>query len=299
MWVVFAIISAFFLGIYDLFKKNSLKENAVLPVLLLSSLTSTIIFIPLLLLSKYNPESFSQSFLFIPEITGKQHILIFIKSVIVGSSWVLAYYAMKHLPVTIVSPIRSTGPIWTLLGAVLIYSEKLNSLQWLGIAISLFFFYLFTLAGNREGISLKNNLWVYFIIIGTLISSVSGLYDKYLIRHINNMAVQAWFCVYMIPVILPLVYFIWYRKIGKTTPFQFRFTIPLIGISLTIADFCYFYALTHQDSLIAVISSLRRSSVLVTFLLGAVIFKEKHIGRKLLLLIGMILGILIIAWGSV
>jgi bacterial/archaeal transporter family protein len=299
MWVFFAIISALFLGIYDIFKKNSLKDNAVLPVLLLSSITSTIIFIPLLLLSKYHPEFISKSVLYIPEITGKQHILIFIKSVVVASSWILAYYAMKHLPVTIVSPIRSTGPMWTLLGAVLIYAEKLNSLQWLGIAISLAFFYLFTLAGNREGVSFKNNRWVYFIIIGTLIGSASGLYDKYLIRQINNMAVQAWFCVYMIPVLLPIVYFLWYRKIGKTTPFQFRITIPLIGISLTIADFCYFYALTHQDSLIAVVSSLRRSSVLVTFILGAVIFKEKNISRKLLLLIGMIFGILIIAWASV
>lgn len=299
MWVFFAIVSALFLGIYDLFKKNSLKNNAVLPVLLLSSLTSVLIFIPLLLLSKYHPESLSQSFLYIPKITGKQHILIFIKSIIVAASWILSYYAMKHLPVTIVSPIRSTGPMWTLLGAVLFYAEKLNSLQWLGITVSLIFFYLFTLAGNREGISIKNNKWVYFIIIGTLIGSASGLYDKYLIRHINNMAVQAWFCVYMIPVILPVVYFLWYRKIGKTTPFHFKYTIPLIGISLTIADFCYFFALTHQDSLIAVVSSLRRSSVLVTFILGAIIFKEKNIGRKLIFLMGMILGILIIAWGSI
>lgn len=298
MWVFFAIISALFLGIYDIFKKNSLKHNAVLPVLLLSSLTSTLIFLPIIVYSKFNP-GFSEHLLYVPEISWYQHGLIFLKSIIVASSWILSYYAMKHLPITIVSPIRSTGPVWTLLGALIIFSEKLNGLQWLGISVSLFFFYLFTLAGNREGISFRNNKWIYFIIAGTLIGSASGLYDKYLIKEINNMAVQAWFSVYMIPVLLPMVYFIWYKRINNTTKFGFRYTIPLIGITLTIADFCYFYALTDDNSLIAIVSSLRRSSVIFTFILGAFIFKEKNIARKLILLIGMMLGILVILWGSV
>lgn len=297
MWVIFAVISALFLGVYDIFKKNSLKNNAVLPVLLLSTLTSTVIFLPIIIVSRLNP-GFSTNLLYVPEITWYQHWLIFIKSVIVASSWILAYYAMKHLPVTIVSPIRSTGPLWTLLGALIIFSEQLNFLQWTGITISLFFFYIFTVTGSREGITFRQNKWLYFIIGATLIGSASGLYDKFLIRNINNMAVQAWFSVYMIPVILPLVYFFWYRRINHTTKFEFRYTIPLIGISLTIADFCYFYALTDENSLIAIVSSLRRSSVIVTFLLGAFIFKEKNILRKLLLLLGMMVGILIILLGS-
>lgn len=298
MWVFFAVVSALFLGIYDIFKKSSLKHNAVLPVLLLSSLTGTIIFLPLIIYSNLNPE-FSGNLFYVPPISAHHHFLVFIKSVIVASSWILAYYAMKHLPVTIVSPIRSTGPVWTLLGAVVIFSEKLNQWQWIGIGVSLFFFYIFTSTGNREGISFKKNKWVYFIIMATLIGSASGLYDKFLIRNISNMAVQAWFSVYMIPVILPFVYFFWYRRIHQTTKFEFRYTIPLIGISLTIADFCYFYALTDENSMISIVSSLRRSSVIVTFLIGAAIFKEKNIFHKLLLLSGMMLGIMIILWGSV
>lgn len=297
MWVFFAITSALFLGVYDIFKKNSLKHNAVLPVLLLSSLTSTLIFLPLILFSKFNPQ-FAGNLFYVPEISWSQHGLILLKSIIVASSWILAYYAMKHLPITIVSPIRSTGPLWTLLGAVVIFSEHLNYLQWIGISVSLFFFYIFTITGSREGISFSKNKWVYFIIAGTLIGSISGLYDKYLIKHINNMAVQAWFSIYMIPVLLPFIYFFWYRRLNNTTKFEFRYTIPLIGLSLTVADFCYFYALTDENSLIAIVSSLRRSSVIVTFILGAIIFREKNILRKLLLLLGMMLGILIILWGS-
>lgn len=299
MWVFLAIVSAVFLGIYDILKKKSLKNNAVLPVLLLSTSTSALLFIPFMLVSKFNPSLLNGTLFFVPEISWHDHFLIVIKSCIVASSWILAYYAMKYLPVTIVSPIRSTGPMWTLLGAVLIYSEQLNWVQWMGIGVSMIFFYLFTLIGNKEGVSFRKNKWVFFIMAATLIGAASGLYDKFLIRKVNNMAVQAWFSIYMIPVILPFVYTFWYRKLGKTTPFQFRYTIPLIGITLTIADFCYFYALTDEASLIAIVSSLRRTSVLVTFLLGALLFKEKNITRKLLLLIGMLLGVLIIVWGSV
>jgi transporter family protein len=296
MWVFFAVLSALFLGIYDIFKKTSLTHNAVLPVLFLSSLTSALIFLPLILVSRFSP-GFAGHFFYVPEISWYQHGLIFIKTLIVASSWVLTYYAMKHLPVTIVSPIRSTGPVWTLIGAVIIFSEHLNLYQWTGISVSLFFFYLFTTAGRKEGIT-SGNRWLYFIIVGTLIGSASGLYDKYLIRHINNIAVQAWFAIYMIPVLLPLVYFIWFKRMDRTTAFEFRYSIPLIGISLTIADFCYFYALTDTNSLIAIISSLRRSSVIVTFIAGAILFHEKNITRKLLLLAGMMAGILVILWGS-
>lgn len=298
MWVYLAIISAFLLGVYDLLKKASLKENAVMPVLLCTTGTSALLFLPVWILSAFGPESFHSSILYIPEITGREHLLIFLKSVIVGLSWVFAYYAVKHLPITIVSPIRSTGPMWTLLGAVIFFAETLNWVQWTGITISIVFFFLFSWAGSREGISFHRNKWIYFIVIGTLISAASGLYDKYLIRNINNMAVQAYFSFYMIPVILPFVYFGWYRRRKFSTPFEFRYTIPLVGIVLSLADFCYFNSLTWHDSLIAIISSLRRSNVLITFIFGAIFFKEKNITRKLLFLSGMLIGVLVIVLGT-
>lgn len=298
MWALFAVASALFLGTYDVFKKLSLNSNAVLPVLFFSTLTSATIFLPLILLSTYFPDQLSNSIFFIPPAPIRQHGFFFLKSVIVTSSWIFTFFAVKHLPLTIVSPIRATGPIWTLFGAILIFSEHLTIIQWTGTAITLLFFYLFSLAGKTEGIHFSNNKWVVFLIAGTLLGSVSGLYDKFLIRNFNRMAVQAWSGIYQVGILIPVLLLLWYPKRHENTSFQWRWSIPMIGLFLVIADFLYFYALSLDGSLISVISALRRSGVIISFTLGAILFHEKNIQKKGWLLLGILTGVMILLFGS-
>lgn len=49
MWLTLAFVSAALLGLYDAAKKTALTDNAVLPVLLLNTLFSTLIFLPTIL----------------------------------------------------------------------------------------------------------------------------------------------------------------------------------------------------------------------------------------------------------
>lgn len=151
MWVFGAVISAILLGVYDIFKKISLKENAVLPVLFFSTLASACLFLPLVFLSNYNI-IVSGNLGYISYQPAIAHLYFIVKSIIVASSWVLAYFAMKHLPITIVSPIRSSGPLWTLVGAILIFGEALNGLQWLGLVLTIGFYYLFSFSGKGGNI---------------------------------------------------------------------------------------------------------------------------------------------------
>jgi transporter family protein len=292
-WVLFALASAALLGVYDIFKKKSLNENAVIPVLFFSTLTSAVIVFPILIYGTYGNAPIS-SVLHFGSFTWLAHLQIFIKAIIVGSSWTLAYFAVKNLPMTIVSPIRSSGPIWTLLGAVLIFGEVLSFWQWVGLLITIGFYYLFGLAGKKEGISFRTNKWVLFMTLATLVGSVSALYDKYLIKHYNRVEMQVWYHIYMVPLMLALLLIIWYPNRKKYTPFQWRYTIPLIGICLTIADFIYFWSLSMPGALIAIISTVRRGSVIVSFTMGAIIFKEKNIRLKGLILLGILAGIAII-----
>lgn len=110
MWAISGLVSALFLGIYDIFKKTSLNGNAVMPVLFFSTLTSTIIFLPVVIGSLYFPDFFARIGLFAPALTFTEHLQVLLKSAIVISSWTLAFFAVKNLPVTIFAPIRSTGP---------------------------------------------------------------------------------------------------------------------------------------------------------------------------------------------
>ncbi len=297
MWIILGLVSCFLLGIYDISKKLSLNNNAVIPVLFYASLTGALLFVPLIIASYLNYLS-PESLFYVAPIALKTHFLLFIKSFIVGVSWVFAFFALKHLPITIITPIRATGPVWTLIGALVIYHETYTIWQWIGIVVVILFFYYFSLAGNKEGINLKRNRWVLFIMLATFFGSFSTLYDKYLIANFDRMAIQAWFSIYMIPVFLPFLFFLWYPNRKKGEAFQWRWSIPVIGIILSIADFSYFYALTYPGSLITILSVLRRTSVIISFSLGALIFKETNLKRKAIALIGIMIGVLIIVLGS-
>jgi transporter family protein len=298
MWAFAGLLSALFLGIYDIFKKTSLNGNAVMPVLFFATLTSTFIFLPVVIGSLFFPETFSAIGLYSPTLGFTQHLQVFLKSMIVVSSWILAFFAMKHLPVTVFSPIRATGPFWTLIGALIIFHEKLNFLQWVGVLLTLLFFFLFSTTGKKEGIEYKSNKWIWFIIGGTLLGAVSGLYDKFIIARIDRIAVQAWFSFYQVIILFPVLAIFWFPGRKKTTPFRWRWAIPAIGLTLVIADFLYFYALSCEGSMISVIAALRRVSVLVTFAFGAFVLGEINLKQKGIYLLGILVGTLLITWGS-
>ncbi|MCX7987546.1 MAG: DMT family transporter [Bacteroidales bacterium] len=298
IWIILSILSAILLGIYDIFKKISLTRNAVLPVLFFSSLINALLFIPVLYIAYFTELPIQYPLFQFSTLTFSDHLFFALKSVIVGSSWTLAYYAMKYLPITIVSPIRSSGPLWTLLGAVLIFGEKLTFWQWMGLTITLIFYYLFSLSGKKEGISFRQNRWIFFMTLSTIIGSISSLYDKFLVAHYNRLAMQAWYHVYMVPLMLLLLVLIWYPTRHRFEKFEWRWSIPLISLCLTFGDFIYFWALSYSDSLIAIVSTIRRGSVVVSFTIGAMLFKEKNILLKGLILLGILAGIAIIVLSS-
>lgn len=295
IWLFLTLGSAFFLGIYEVIKKHALRDNAVWLVLLYGTFSSALLFIPVILLSATGVIE-TQSNLYIPVVGIREHLLILLKTCIVLTSWIFSYFSLKHLPITIASPIRATAPIWTLMGALMIFKEELNLLQWLGLIITLSFFFLFSTAGRKEGISFRNNKWVWYAVLGTLFAAMSALFDKFLIRQIDRMAVQGFFSVYQVALLLPVVFII-RRTMARPPKLKWRWSIPLIGLTLVVADYLYFYALDFPDSLISVVSVLRRGSVLISFFFGAIVFKEKNVGRKALFLAGILTGIVILFLG--
>lgn len=297
-WVLFSLLSAFLLGIYDIFKKESLKENAVIPVLFFSSISGATLFFLIWLVSRFPNAQQWWTFVFIPMEPWSAHLYFLGKSVMVGSSWLLAYFAFKNLPITIVTPIRSSAPVWTLLGAYLIFGELLNPLQWLGVSVTVVFYYLLSFQGKKENIIFRKNKWVFYMIASTMIGACCSLYDKFLVQHYSRLSVQAYPAMYMILVYFPLLWFAWKPNKHKTTPFTWRKSILLIGLTLALADFAYFYAISCDGAMISIISVMRRGSVIIAFASGYFLYNEKNIKNKALILAGIILGLLIIMWGS-
>lgn len=298
MWVLLTLCSAFCLGIYDVLRKYVLRYNAVLPILLCSTFTSSIFMAVILILSKAGIIPMD-SYYFVPSIPLYMHTMLVVKAAIVLSSWICVYYALKNLPLSIVSPIRSTAPMWTLIGALIIYSERLNLWQWSGFFVVMAAFMLFAIEGKKEGIRFAANIWVWLVLLGTLIGSASALFDKYLVRELNipRMAILTYYSFYEVILLIPLLLIIWFPH-RKENPWVWMWAAPFIGIVIVLADFFYYGAIQCPDSLISLISPIRRSNVLVSFTFAAFLFKEKNILRKSICLAGILLGVTLIAVGS-
>lgn len=299
MWILFAFLSAALLGVYDVFKKISLDKNAVIPVLFLNVVFCCIIFLPLLIISFVAPDWIANTLFEMPAISVKQHALLILKAAIVLSSWISAYFALKHLPITIASPIKATQPILTLVGALLIFDERLNVYQWLGVLIAIMSFLLLSRSGKKEGIDFKHNRWILLMVVSIVMGSVSGLYDKYIMTQIDRMNVQVWYNYYQLAIMGVILVAFWYPKRKKTTPFHWNSAIPMIALFLVAADFFYYFALSDNSSMISIVSLVRRSSVVVSFSMGALYFKERNLKSKAIDLFLVLIGMLLIFMGSI
>lgn len=304
MWFFLAVISAVCLGFYDVFKKISLRNNAVIPVLLLNTLIGTLLFLPLIIgsFAGWVP---TDSHWFVPSASLSAHLWVVLKAIIVLSSWICGYFAMKHLPITLVGPINATRPVMTLLGAMLVFHEHFNLWQWIGVALAIFSFFLLSRSGQKEGVDFRHNRWIFLLVLAAVLGACSGLFDKFLLRSVdlggvglNPIFVQSWFNLYQLILMTLIFALVWWPSRAKTTAFQWRWAIVGISVFLAMADLVYFYALTDADVLIAIVSMTRRSSVLVSFLFGAFLWREKNIRSKVVDLALVFLSLVFLCIGA-
>ena len=299
MWILFALVSAALLGLYDVFKKQSLKENAVIPVLLINCIICSLIFLPMIILSHSGSIPQGSQY-FVPEGDLHAHILVILKAFIVLSSWICGYFAIKHLPLTIVGPVNATRPVMTMIGGLLIFGENLNPWQWAGVVTAIVAFFLLSRTGKKEGITFSTDHWIWLLIAAAVLGAISGLYDKYLIAQagLNRFFVQGWYNLYQSIIMGVILIALWYPTRKKTTPFVWKWTIPLISIFLSAADLAYLYALTFPGVMISVVSMVRRSSVIVSFTFGALLFHEKNLRGKAVDLALVILSLVFLLIGT-
>lgn len=298
MWLSLAFLSALLLGFYDVAKKQALKDNAVPIVLLLNTLFSTILFSPALLSSELGLGWFEGSLLHFTSQGFDAHLKIIVKSAIVLSSWVFGYIGIKHLPLTIVGPINATRPVLVLLGALLIFGERLNLLQWAGVVLALFSIFLLSRVGRKEGIDFARNRWILCVAAAALLGAASGLYDRYIMRELEPLFVQSWYNLYQV-VMMSITVIVIALAGGKTSlRWRWSWAIPMISLLLSAADMAYFVALSEGDAMISVVSMIRRGSVVVSFACGAVLFGEKNLRAKALDLVFILIGMVLLWFGS-
>ena len=295
MWIYLAVTSAFFLGFYDISKKHALRHNPVIPVLFLANLAG-LVTIALLV---FTTDALLPGISFMPpadavlSVRSHLHLQVLVKTFIVGISWLLAYLALKNLPISIATPIRASGPFWTIIIAVAFLGEMPTSQQWLALAVIITAYFLFSILGQKEGIIFHKNIWVLFIVLATLLGTASAVYDKYLLQKagMHPVTLQFWFTFYS-TLLFGIIHLSgWPRGRLKIS---WTWSIPAIGFLLIIADMFYFFSLHQENTMISLLSAIRRSSVAVSFAVGGIIFREKNKREKGVALAMLLAGVFLL-----
>jgi transporter family protein len=297
MWLSLAFLSAALLGLYDVAKKQAVKDNSVPVVLLLNTLFSTLFFLPAIISGLASLGWFEGTLFDIAPMGLRSHLLVMLKAAITLTSWLFGYVGIKHLPITIVGPINATRPVMVLMGAFIIFGERLNLMQWIGVALALVSLFLLSRAGKKEGIDFVRNKWILCVAVAAMLGAVSGLYDRHILREIEPLAVQSWFCVYQVVMMAVIVAVLRLSKAAATS-FRWSWAIPMISIFLTAADMAYFVALSQGDAMVSVVSMVRRSSVVVSFACGAMLFGEKNLKAKAIDMVFILIGMIFLWLGS-
>lgn len=315
MWIILSFVSALCLGCYDISKKIALRENRVIDVLTLSVCISTVLLSVPWGLSRVCPETMTATPFFVPQLDLAAHGLVVVKSMIVLSSWVFAYISLKHLPLSVVSPMQATRPMWTLVGALLLFGERLNGWQWLGVSLAIGTVFVFSFR-NKQTIRNTRHTpagrYYVALALAILIGACSGLYDKYLMRSYDHNAVQVYYTFYQ-ALMMVGVWVIdrglrmkkeqanWAKKEQAKLGLELKgawWVIGLISVFLVISDNVYMLALRDPDSLIAVVSTIRRGGAVIGFAYGLLFLKEEDPWKKLLCMLGILAGLICLAIGS-
>lgn len=297
MWVVLSLVSALLLGFYDIFKKSTVVNNAIIPVLFYSTLVSCLLFVPFIVTSYIFPDFYASGFwnhFYVETLTPRQHLLVFGKTALILVSWMFSYSAMKNLPITVVGPVNQLRPAISLVLLFAIFREHLTWMQWVGVVLAIVSFWLMGRSGKKEGIHFKTNKWVYMLLASAVMVALSGVYDKFLLsgESILPATIQAWYTVYDFLMMSVLFFLIWRPK-RKEQPFEWRGGIVAMAVFVTIADVIYLSGLNQEAAVLVLIPLILYGvRLIVSFIYGALCFKERNIRSKIIPLL-MVLAALV------
>ena len=298
MWLWAAVGSAILLGFYDVFKKDASSHNGVLHILLHATALSTLFLMPFILSSLFGWGIGNGTVFEMQRGTAHEHLLVFVKALIVSVSWITGLMGLKNLPITTAGTIKASRPVFVLLGSILIFGERLNLWQWVAIIIAMFALWLLGYTSKKEGVDFARNKWIFCMWVAVFTGVISALMDKHLMASMKPMFVQGWCNFYIVLIMAVIVLAGRFGHSKYYQPYRHDWAVWLIAIFITASDFLYFLSLSSPGSMLSVVSMLRRSSVIITFICGALFFKEKNLRSKGIAMLILLAAMAILVFSS-
>lgn len=289
MWVLYICVYAILTGFFTIFRKQAVKDSNVFFVLSISSI------IGFLLVSWKATEAVAISWEYI--------LLIMFKALIISISWALELIAIRDYYISILQPISAIKVIIGFVASVIIFNEPVLLWQLVGVLIVVLGI-AFLKKDEKENLFLKRldvnkkkeRKVIIFFVISCILSEISAIIDKYTLQTITSNQLQWWFMLFC-AIFITLFFFgmCCYKKkmLVKKEDWKnvFMYAFPFI---LIFMDSLLFKGLMDPNSKASLVSIIKQLSLVVSVVVGGLLFKEKNLKNRLYYLGFILCGIVII-----
>ncbi|REE67479.1 MULTISPECIES: EamA family transporter [Pantoea] len=291
MWIYYGVSAGVILGFYDFWTKKAMSGNGLFQVVFYSSFFGALLWLPVFLpqVQALSPQ------LKIGPVRFAEQWPILVKSLMMTLSWVFAYFSVRELPMSFSGSVRASGPLWTLAGGSVVFGEFLSPLQFTAVLVSVLCYYGLSQTGKKEGINTLRSLPVAMMLLATILSSLTTVFDKYIVHNLDISAytIQAYSSLYRF--IFAAAFLFAFIRLGRSNlRCMWSLYIPLVGFSWVIAELIYFFAITDPDANVTYLSVFRRMSLVVGFILSALFIGEKNFRRKLVIISLIVMSTLLL-----
>jgi drug/metabolite transporter (DMT)-like permease len=287
MWIVLAIISALFSAAAAIGEKKTLQNISALNFSLLLSLANTILSLPFLYLAD------------LATVTVLAVVILFVKSMLGAVSFLFVMKGLKSLDISGSLPLLVLTPGLTALLAFFFLNETLSTFELSGMLILLIGTYILQLKPKASyldpfKISQQPKALLY-ILLAVVIFSITSVVDKSLLSHYKLSPYVFIPLQHIFYSFLFAVLFFLKRSNKANLKSSYSEVWKLI---LIVAVFTIVYRFSHIFALklgsVALVLSIKRTSVFFASIIGGTYFKEQNLWRKAFATLLLILGALLI-----
>ena len=277
LWMIFAISYGILKGVRECMKKEALKKSSLMETLFLYMFVGFVFTIP----DTKSALSIAPEFIF----WG------FVKAVIVCTGFVLSFIAIRKLPIGFYSIMTLAQMVFTTLLGVTFLNESFGIFNLIGLLLVVGGLILVNLKKNETG-NKKIGIFPLIVVLGyTFFNSVSSIMDKVLTKHITPAQLQFWFMFFSV-IFYGIIILLKKEKLSLKA-LKTNIWIPLMGFLLVFGDRLLFMANASPNSKVTVLTLLMQGSVIISIILGKIIYKEKNFLYRLFCAAIVICGIVI------
>lgn len=282
MWLIMAVLSAFFAGITSILAKCGIRKTD--PDIATALRTAVILIFSWVMV--FIVGSAGQ----ISKIEGKSLLFLILSGLATGASWICYFKALSQGDVNKVVPIDKSSTILSILLAMILFGETENLiLKLIGTAVLAAGIFLMIEKKKSEKTT-ENGSWIVYAVLSAVFASLTSILAKIGITGVeSNLGTAIRTCVVLI-MAWGIVFAKGKHKQIKSTEKKELLYISLSGIATGASWLCYYYAVQNGD--LSVVVPIDKLSIVVTIIFSYFVFKEKLTRKAFVGLCLMIIGTL-------